>query len=92
MNDAPKLKATGSSVWVQEDSEPFWVTEAPDIVIDKIEDALDAHLHFVALTGYHANMNDDQARESGEPLATRTFYVKPTAVVAVSQRLVEIDD
>jgi hypothetical protein len=85
-----KLRAVGSSIWVTGDDSPFWVSEPPDIAVQKIEDALEAQERFVVLTGHHFKWSEDSGRD--EEVAQRSFYLRPTMVVAVSQRLVEDDD
>lgn len=88
--DDVKVKAVGSSVWVQGDDSPFWVVEPPDIVVDKIENSIEAGEKFTVLTGHHYYCDDD----TGERTETtkRSFYIRPDLVTAVSQRLVEDDD
>lgn len=81
-----RVKGIGSSIWVKDDNSPFLVVEPPDIVVNKLEEAIDAGDRFAVLTGYHFNSDDE------EHVASRSFYVRADSVVAVSQRLEVLDE
>lgn len=89
MSDQIRLRAVGSSIWVTGDDSPFWVSEPPDIAIKKIEDSLEKDERFCVLTGHHFKRSENGGDQE---VAQRSFYLRPTMVVAVSQRLMEEDE